>query len=109
MTSEDGVRLVTGPLVLQFVSLTRALLDSGSVGAVLERVVVATRDLVPGADLVSVTLRAPDGAFHTPVRTGEIAGELEAGHLIQYDAPVELGISLHRWLTGEMDRWGPAK
>lgn len=75
--SEGGARLVAGPLVLQFVSLTRALLDSGSVGAVLERVVFATRDLVPGADLVSVTLRAPDGAFHTPVQTDGIATDLD--------------------------------
>ncbi|WP_410664311.1 alpha/beta fold hydrolase [Amycolatopsis sp. lyj-84] len=31
----------------------------------------------------------------------------DAGHLIQYDAPVELAFSLHRWLTAEVDRWGP--
>lgn len=77
VTSENGARLIAGPLVSQFVSLTRALLDSGSVAAVLERVVFATRDLVPGADLVSVTLLDPDGGFHTPVRTDEIAGELD--------------------------------
>ncbi len=77
VSSEEGARRVAGPLVLQFVSLTRALLDSGSVGAVLERVVFAARDLVPGADLVSVTLRAPDGGFHTPVQTDEIASELD--------------------------------
>jgi len=66
-----------GPLARQFVTLTQALLDSGSVAAVLERVVFAALDLVPGADLVSVTLRTPDGAFHTPVETGPIASELD--------------------------------
>lgn len=64
-------------LAEQFVTLTRALLDSGSVGAVLGRVVHAARAIVPGADLVSITLRSPDGAFHTPVETDRIASELD--------------------------------
>ncbi|HEY0450847.1 GAF and ANTAR domain-containing protein [Actinophytocola sp.] len=61
----------------QFGSLTRALLDSGSVVSVLERVVFAAREIVPGADLVSVTLRSPDGAFHTPVETSGVASDLD--------------------------------
>jgi GAF domain-containing protein len=64
-------------LARQFVALTRALLDSGSVVAVLERVVFAARDIVPGADLVSVTLRGTDGAFHTPVETDRAASDLD--------------------------------
>ncbi|MET0132646.1 MAG: GAF and ANTAR domain-containing protein [Kibdelosporangium sp.] len=66
-----------GPLARQFVALTQALLDSGSVVAVLERVVFAARDIVPGADLVSVTLRTPAGAFHTPVETDPLATRLD--------------------------------
>jgi GAF domain-containing protein len=64
-------------LTRQFVALTRVLLDSGSVAAVLERVVPAALEVVPGADLVSVTLRSPDGAFHTPVESHPVASELD--------------------------------
>ncbi len=73
---------VAAPLVTQFAELTRALLDSGSVVAVLERVVHAARDIVPGADLVSVTLRGEDGTFHTPVETDRVASDLDR---LQYD------------------------
>jgi GAF domain-containing protein len=64
-------------LAEQFVVLTRALLEPGTVAGVLERVVFAARALVPGADLVSVTLRSDDGAFHTPVWTDEVADALD--------------------------------
>ncbi len=73
---------VAGPLARQFVTLTRCLLDSGSVTVVLERVVGTARTLVAHADLVSVTLRGPDGAFHTPVHTDPIANRLDQ---LQYD------------------------
>ena len=66
-----------GSLAQEFVTLTRELLDSGSVAAVLDRVVFAARDIVPGADLVSVTLRSPDGEFHTPVETSQAASDLD--------------------------------
>ncbi|OLF16376.1 GAF and ANTAR domain-containing protein [Actinophytocola xanthii] len=74
---ECGLSEATGQLAGQFVALTRSLLDSGSVGDVLERVVYATREIVPGADLVSVTLRSEDGAFHTPVETDQVASDLD--------------------------------
>jgi GAF domain-containing protein len=70
----DGI---AGGLARQFVALTRVLLDSGSVVAVLERVVHAALEVVPGADLVSITLRSPDGAFHTPVESHPVASELD--------------------------------
>jgi GAF domain-containing protein len=68
---------VAGPLASQFVSLTEALLDSGSVADVLSRVVSTAQDIVGGADLVSVTLRTPEGAFHTPVETDPLATKLD--------------------------------
>jgi GAF domain-containing protein len=74
--------LDAGPLARQFVTLTRALLDSGSVAEVLERVVFAALDIVPGADLVSITLRSPDGKFHTPMETDRVATELDQ---LQYE------------------------
>ncbi|GLZ41978.1 GAF and ANTAR domain-containing protein [Actinokineospora sp. NBRC 105648] len=69
-------------LVGQLLALTQALLGAGSVADVLERVVHTTRDVVVGADLVSVTLRAPDGAFHTPAFTDGIADQLDQ---LQYE------------------------
>jgi GAF domain-containing protein len=44
---------------------------------VLDKVVEATRRIVPGADLVSITLRGPDGTFHTPIETEPMATELD--------------------------------
>jgi hypothetical protein len=73
-----------GPLGLQFAALTRALLDTTpTVGGVLKEIVETARQVVPGADLVSVTLREPDGTFHTPVETDAIAVELDR---LQYES-----------------------
>nr|WP_211178038.1 ANTAR domain-containing protein [Pseudonocardia acidicola] len=66
-----------GPLAAEFVALAGALLDAGTVREVLQRVVRAGRAVVPGADLVSVTMRAPGGGFHTPVETDELATRLD--------------------------------
>ncbi|MFK0249171.1 GAF and ANTAR domain-containing protein [Amycolatopsis azurea] len=72
-----------GPLSEQFVELTRLLLAASTPAQVLEQIIDAAYRVVPGADLVSITLRAPDGTFHTPVTTGEVALELDE---VQYRA-----------------------
>jgi GAF domain-containing protein len=61
----------------QFAQLTRSLLNATTVAEVLRNVVEATRRIVPGADLISITLRGPDGSFHTPIETGPIAADLD--------------------------------
>lgn len=71
-----------GPLAREFAQLTRALLDASTVAEVLEQVVQAAHRVVPAADLVSITLRSPDGVFHTPVATEPIAMELDQ---LQYE------------------------
>jgi ANTAR domain-containing protein/GAF domain-containing protein len=38
--------------------------------------------VIPGADLASITVRSPDGRFHTPVHTDEAAAELDQ---VQYE------------------------
>jgi hypothetical protein len=75
----DGVGTIEpGSLGQQFAELTRTLLDATpTVGGVLELVVRAAADLVPHADLVSVTLRDPDGRFSTPVETDPVAVRLD--------------------------------
>ena len=66
-----------GPLALDFAALTRSLLTATTVGQVLTQVVSAARRLIPAVHMASVTLREPDGTFHTPVETDPIAVELD--------------------------------
>ncbi|WP_328454449.1 GAF and ANTAR domain-containing protein [Amycolatopsis sp. NBC_00438] len=75
----DGTRPAeAGPLARQFAELTRTLLDATpTVGGVLKLVVGAAGESIPDADLVSITLRDPDGRFHTPVETDPIALTLD--------------------------------
>ncbi|MBB4908467.1 ANTAR domain-containing protein [Actinophytocola algeriensis] len=71
-----------GPLAQQFATLTYSLLDATTTGDVLQQVADATLHVVPGADLVSVTLRSSDGVFHTPIQTDPVAAELDQ---LQYE------------------------
>ncbi|MGC7094237.1 hypothetical protein ACPZ19_06205 [Amycolatopsis lurida] len=48
----------------------------------LEQITGAALRVVPGADLVSVTLRSADGTFHTPAMTDPVAAELDQ---LQYE------------------------
>ncbi len=66
-----------GPLSCQFARLTAALLDAQTVEDVLEQVVEATLSVAPQVDVASVTLRSPDGAFHTPIATHWVAQLLD--------------------------------
>lgn len=66
-----------GPLAQQFATLTYSLLDADNASAVLTQVAQTALRVVAGADLVSVTLRSPDGHFHTPVETDPLATELD--------------------------------
>lgn len=78
----EGGDVSAGPLAKQFAELTARLLSASTVGEVLDQVVVAAHGIVPGGDLVSVTLRSPDGRFSTPVETDPVASELDQ---VQYE------------------------
>jgi ANTAR domain/GAF domain len=67
----------SGPLGRQFARLTGALLNAQTVQDVLEQVVEATVSVASQADVVSVTLRSPDGRFHTPIATHPVAQLLD--------------------------------
>lgn len=69
-------------LAEKFTNLTDELLNARSVADVLEAVVHAAHRLIPGADLVSITLRSADGNFHTPVETDPLATKLDQ---LQYE------------------------
>lgn len=77
---DHGAQL--GPLAQQFATLTYSLLDATTAGEVLQQIVQTALRVVPGADLVSITLRSRDGKFHTPVETDPVAVELDE---LQYD------------------------
>lgn len=74
-TRDHGFPL--GPLGCQFARLTAALLDAHTVQDVLEQVVEATISVAPQVDVASVTLRSPDGTFHTPIATHSVAQLLD--------------------------------
>ncbi|MEJ3653403.1 GAF and ANTAR domain-containing protein [Actinomycetes bacterium KLBMP 9759] len=76
LDSLDGEARV-GPLARQFMALTRSLIDASTVGDVLHQVVHAATELFPAADVVSITVRSPDGRFHTPEETDRLAVELD--------------------------------
>jgi hypothetical protein len=65
-----------------FGELTEALLNATTIDGVLQRIIVAARYLVPGADMVSITLRQPNGQYYTPVNTEAEAVELDH---VQYE------------------------
>jgi AraC-like DNA-binding protein len=71
---EDGAGEVD---VDHFEELTRRLLHTSTVAEALQQVADAAGVVVAGADMVSVTVRAPDGTFHTPVQTDDVAAELD--------------------------------
>lgn len=69
--------LAHSPLARQFAEFSRRLLTAGTVADALAHVAVAAAEIVPGADLVSVTLRDRDGHLHTPVATDPLGTELD--------------------------------
>lgn len=74
-----------GPLAAQFITLGQELLavpPEAGVTEILHRVVRTAHTLVTGADVVSVTLRDPNGRFHTPVETDPVATRADQ---LQYD------------------------
>jgi GAF domain-containing protein len=66
----------TGPLAAEFLRLAENLASATTVHGVLTRVAEAACVAVPGAEIVSVTMRGQDG-FHTPVETDPLASRLD--------------------------------
>lgn len=75
--AELGSDSWSGPLAAEFATIGELLLKGTTVHQVLERVVTAAKELVPDADMVSVTLRADSGVYTTPVRTDPLADQLD--------------------------------
>jgi GAF domain-containing protein len=115
-----GQGLDPGPLVGEFVALAEALFavpTETGVAGVLERIIHAAQVVVPGAELVSVTLRAADGGFSTPVETSSLATRLDQlqyrcgeGPCLTATAVDGLGVAASSNLAHERQwpRFGPA-
>jgi hypothetical protein len=75
------------PLVRQFTLLTRSLLDASTVGEALERILAAACVVIPATDVASVTMRAADGTFHTPLQTDPLALALDQAQYATGEGP----------------------
>lgn len=115
-TAPDDLAADAGPLAQEFLLLAANLLNATTVHGVLQRVVSAARAAVPGADLVSVTVRADDG-FHTPVQTDPLASRLDEvqyrldeGPCVESTRTPGLGLTYSGDLGAgrEYPRFGPA-
>ena len=107
---------IPGPLASEFLWLAENLMNATTVHGVLQRIVTVAQVAVPGADLVSVTIRN-DGRFHTPVETDPLATRLDE---VQYElaegpcvestrtAGVGLTFSGNLGASREYPRFGPA-
>jgi hypothetical protein len=91
--------------------LTGLLLAAETVEGVLARITAAARFMVPGTDLVSMTLRYDDGTAETPVGIGKEAVELDqaqyrtgSGPCLDTADPTGPAYALSNDLTGET-RW----
>ena len=80
--------------------LARRLVDASTVHDVLVRIAAAAETVVPGAELVSITLHRPGGPPETPVATAPLAAtldelqfELAEGPGIEVDRTAGLGIA----------------
>jgi GAF domain-containing protein len=67
--------------------LTVLLLSARTVEEVLRRVTVTAQHAIPGADLVSITLREQDGALCTPVQSAQEATELDQAQYRDDEGP----------------------
>ena len=116
----DGERSGQGipdGVAAEFAALARSLLDVSTVHEVLTRVADTARAVVPGAEVVSVTLRADDGGLDTVVATAPLARHLDELQYSLGEGPIlhafetsGLGIAESGDLAadGRYPRWGPA-
>jgi hypothetical protein len=114
----DALDEVDDDVVREFVGLADALFTApadGGVVAVVDRVVQSALAVVPGAQMVSVTLRcADDENFTTVAASHELAERADALQAEEDDGPARtatlregLGVALASDLLGE-DRWPKA-
>lgn len=101
----------------QFAALSRQLFAADSTVGMLERIVAAAVQVVPGAELVSLTRREDHGRLSTPVQTDELASTLDALQYTHQEGPcwqatldtgTALALSPNLAEDQQWPRWGPA-
>ena len=106
-----------GPLAAQFAQLAAQLFSAGTAADVLDTIIHAAARLVPEADLVSITLRAGEDQFATPVTTDELALDLDKAQYAAQEGPcVEATLEGGSGVAADSDlgatshwpAWGPA-
>lgn len=112
-TSESSrLTVEMGPLADQFAELAEALFAADTVAAVLDRVVHAAREITPGCELASITMRRPDGEFSTPVYTDALAERIDQIQYAANEGPCleatrtdGLGVALCADLANDTHQW----
>lgn len=106
-----------GTVATEFALLAQRLLVASTVHEVLQSVIQAGKSVMSGADLVSVTLRAAEGRYDTPVSTDGLATSLDhlqyqlnEGPCVEATRTPGLGLvaSADVGAGVEFPRWGPA-
>jgi GAF domain-containing protein len=77
----DGPDIPHG-VAAEFATLAQELLDVSTVHEVLTKVATSAQAVIPGAEVVSLTLRREDGGLDTAVATAPLARELDG---LQYE------------------------
>lgn len=114
--SVEGLEGGAGPLAEEFVLLAQLLAGESTIRGVLQQITDATRRAVPGAELVSITVRSP-GGYATPVETDplatrldEVQYRLDEGPCVEATRTAGLGVTYCRDLGGDSEypRFGRA-
>jgi len=102
-------------LAVEFANLARSLFQEKTVRGVLDRVVEVAHDVIPGADLVSVTLVDSSGNYLTPSCTAELATKIDQIQYVSKEGPClqaardsGLAMSADLALGEEWPTFGPA-
>jgi len=105
------------PVALAFARLARLLAGARTVQDVLDLVADTTVRVVPGADIVSVSLRREDGLLDTPATTDplgvhldELQNRFDEGPCLDASRVAGPGVTASPDLAAgiEFPRWGPA-
>ncbi len=119
MEDADGGRRRQGipdGVAAEFAALAGELLDVSTVHEVLTRVAATAQAVVPGAEVVSVTVRADGGGLDTLVATAPLAQHLDELQYTLGEGPILQAFESHGLGIAESDdlavderfpRWGP--
>lgn len=111
-SSASRLPVEMGLLAEQFTELAQTLFDADTVASVLGHVIHAAREITPGCELASVTMRDPQGGFTTPAYTDELADRIDQiqyaadeGPCLEATRANGLGLAWCADLEADTDQW----